>query len=923
MKQKILGTMICLCMILGLITGVAQAVNTPETTTIDGEVYYQLDSAEDLDWFAAEVNGGNNAINAVLTADIDYNPGYTFNSNGTVSYGGAVVESGWKEWTPIGSGIGFIGVFDGAGHSIGGLNSALIGKLGLQENEGATDQEPKFLPGYVRNVGVVNSYISSSWGAVVSSNCSGTVDHCYNAGTVRGTYLVGGVVGYNSEGGIVSNCYNEGDVIGPWIAGGVVGQSYHSDVINCYNTGNVGSNEEYSSKGYQGIGGIVGVCEGGSDVVSCYNHGMVNGKSCVGGVVGSFLYFNGSGEVVNSYNAGTVSGSGSAIGGIAGSSRVVRNCYNLGAVSGGSNVGGISGGVNYESVINSYNLGEVKGTTNVGAIVGTYSYPSIDAVHGNCYYDNVVFSGSAVGKVESSGEVKIEYLAMPTSAFASGEVAYLLQNNMIKSDWMLNELQNWGQNLSVTNADTYPVLNGATVYQVLDCAGNTAYSNMNANLDHCYEKGVCTICGDIYLYQITVGSVSNGTVSVDLNSAAVGTTINIVVTPAEGYELESMKIVDAAGNGVALGGGNQFIMPASNVTINATFSVIPTEPSTEVPTEESTEPVTVAPTEESTEPSTEIPTEEHTAPSTEAPTEESTEPSTEAPTEESTEPSMEAPTEESTEANTESSTEENTESATESPEPTTEAEGESENKLQINVSVKDNIAEVEAFGEDVLEHLKQTDKVEINLRDTDAKIEMLQLSVEVIGAIAEVAKEDQSKFLVIEFSEGTVEFDNKVLNALSEQANGEDVCLVLNLGENVQLSSEQQEAIKELDSYAVVEAYWQCADSNTRISDFKGGVATLSIPFTVPEGQEADEFTVVYLAEDGSMEKLDTRYEDGKLVWEVGHFSDFVVMYESVTVGASNGGNMFWIVLLGAVAVIGIGAGVFFWKCKIREVKRK
>ncbi|MBQ4563174.1 MAG: hypothetical protein IJA58_01690, partial [Lachnospiraceae bacterium] len=319
-----------------------------------------------------------------------------------------------------------------------------------------------------------------------------------------------------------------------------------------------------------------------------------------------------------------------------------------------------------------------------------------------------------------------------------------------------------------------------------------------------------------------------------------------------------------------------------------------------------------APTEERTEPSIEVPTEESTEPSTEASTEESTEPSTEA--------STEAPTEESTAANTESSIEDNTESATESPELTTEAEGESGNKLQINVTVKDNVAKVEAFEEDVLEQLKQTDKVEINLRDTDATIEKLQLSVEVIGAIAEAAKEDQSKSLVIEFSEGTVEFNNKVLNALSEQANGEDICLVLNLGENVQLSSEQQEAIKELDSYAVVEAYWQCETSNTRISDFKGGVATMSIPFTIPEGHEADGFTVVYVAEDGSTEKLNTRYEDGKLVWEVGHFSDFVVVYESVTAGASNGGNMFWIVLLGAAAVIGVGIVVFVYRRKTNKV---
>ena len=40
--------------------------------------------------------------------------------------------------------------------------------------------------------------------------------------------------------------------------------------------------------------------------------------------------------------------------------------------------------------------------------------------------------------------------------------------------------------------------------------------------------------------------------------------------PAEGYELEAYSVKDAAGNAVAVTNG-KFTMPASNVTVSATF----------------------------------------------------------------------------------------------------------------------------------------------------------------------------------------------------------------------------------------------------------------------------------------------------------------------------------------------------------------
>lgn len=63
--------------------------------------YYAIADKEDLQAFAAKVNAGENAVNAVLTADIDMTG---------------------EDWTPIGdTNDGYTGIFDGNGHKISKL----------------------------------------------------------------------------------------------------------------------------------------------------------------------------------------------------------------------------------------------------------------------------------------------------------------------------------------------------------------------------------------------------------------------------------------------------------------------------------------------------------------------------------------------------------------------------------------------------------------------------------------------------------------------------------------------------------------------------------------------------------------------------------------------------------------------------------
>ena len=83
-------------------------------------------------------------------------------------------------------------------------------------------------------------------------------------------------------------------------------------------------------------------------------------------------------------------------------------------------------------------------------------------------------------------------------------------------------------------------------------------------------------------YTVTVDSGKNGTVSVSPKSASKGTTVTITVKPDSGYELDDLTVTDKNGNEVKLTKKSDtqytFTMPASKVTVEASFAKIEEQP---------------------------------------------------------------------------------------------------------------------------------------------------------------------------------------------------------------------------------------------------------------------------------------------------------------------------------------------------------
>ncbi|WP_051688390.1 InlB B-repeat-containing protein [Butyrivibrio sp. AE2032] len=69
-------------------------------------------------------------------------------------------------------------------------------------------------------------------------------------------------------------------------------------------------------------------------------------------------------------------------------------------------------------------------------------------------------------------------------------------------------------------------------------------------------------------YKVTLASVQNGTASLSASVANMGDAITVIVSPAIGYELDSIKV-----NGMKIS-GNSFTMPAADVTVEVAFKAI-------------------------------------------------------------------------------------------------------------------------------------------------------------------------------------------------------------------------------------------------------------------------------------------------------------------------------------------------------------
>ncbi len=504
MKKRILGILLSICMVLSVMPAQVFAVETTVTAAedSDGDGYVEIDTAGKLWWFTQEVNGGNNSLNAELTANIDL---------------AGTCGEGIGNWQPIGN--KYSGHFNGQGYTISNLymsgDDQYIGLFGRVY--GAT----------IENVTVIGSvsstfsyfldpdnyvYLEGAAGGIVAYMDDGTIRNCHvDMSVVSGGFEIGGICGTMYD-GLIEGCTVNGNIIckllpdqgsGSYI-GGIVGCTFGGTIRGCVNRATASAeNSVY-------FGGIAGLGTGDA-IENCLNYGTFHaiydstyaGGTVAGGIVGSGMtVIRGCGNL-GSIN---ISGSGEWTGGIVGvhqtSSSIVENCYNVGSITSSDG-----------------KFGVVVGATDTSAIATNNYYLS----------DTTTDDGGRTAE-----------------QFASGQVAYELNGSTTTDESV------WKQTLG---SDSYPTLTGELVYYITPkmCNGTEIepiYSNSSSIIYHddANDDSFCDLCGWIIISEITFPDANFRTyISENIDADKDGLLSSTEISEVWEINVEQSNITDLTG----------------------------------------------------------------------------------------------------------------------------------------------------------------------------------------------------------------------------------------------------------------------------------------------------------------------------------------------------------------------------------------
>lgn len=370
-------------------------------------------------------------------------------------------------WMPIGSQqeVPFHSVYDGGGYVIDNLyinrkymyasalfgftdgahirnvhitNAEIRGDFGVSGLVGiVVSGAGRFTGTFIERCTVSNSTITGareSYGVgglvgVIDMNTGIVADHCKSLdNSIFASHQAGGVVGAGSRGSTiaVTLCENSSAVKSEYnSAGGIVAVCDTLQAMGCTNRGAVDGSTLFTTANEEniqncvGTGGIAGGA-GPCNFTACMNFGPVNGKSGVGGILGSTrvsgsqpgeAYISNNAVFLNCKNEGAVSGN-EYVGGLCGDSQVgCKGSINKGKITATSRyAGGLIGMAPISVVHNNLNKGEVRAYQYAGGIAGV-SHCTFMAINQNMGKITAEHSHAAGILGAGSNDVTINYCA--------------------------------------------------------------------------------------------------------------------------------------------------------------------------------------------------------------------------------------------------------------------------------------------------------------------------------------------------------------------------------------------------------------------------------------------------------------------------------------------------------------------------------
>jgi hypothetical protein len=154
-----------------------------------------------------------------------------------------------------------------------------------------------------------------------------------------------------------------------------------------------------------------------------------------------------------------------------------------------------------------------------------------------------------------------------------------------------------------------------------------------------------------------------------------------------------------------------------------------------------------------------------------------------------------------------------------------------------------------------------------------------------------------------------VVMDADAVYAIASQASGDSVEIVL---EEIELQTMNDDQISSVaDKYVCMSFSATVVSNGIIISNFWNGQATVKIPFAPEEGIDADAYSVIYMADDGNVEDMNSVYEEECLVFNTTHFSEYAIVrdYVDQTTESSSTHTISWLWLILLIVIL---ACIFF-----------
>ncbi|MGI6369306.1 MAG: T9SS type A sorting domain-containing protein [Candidatus Kapaibacterium sp.] len=321
-----------------------------------------------------------------------------------------------------------------------------------------------------------------------------------------------------------------------------------------------------STNAFSGLFGVVGnsafICNLG---ITCNN--IISGTDYVGGIAGK-----NEGTISLCFNAGKVSG-GQKSGGIVGYNSGhggINQCYNTGKIENATIASGGIAGDNRGMIDNCYNIGNVSGSSDIGCIVGQRSSA---ALLENCHYLEVT-SISGVGNGSSTGTTAQTSTALKSNGFInvlqgswqvdpnnfnSGYPVFLWQTRNPNPNYIINAtVKNNAGGTITPSGNVFVCLEETFVFTPDECytvkyvivdentvikdITNYTFSDISGN--HSIEVEFETLANDSIFVEVSKGGkvVTNNKNIADIDTVIICDSTTFTIIPDECYVIDKVLI---------------------------------------------------------------------------------------------------------------------------------------------------------------------------------------------------------------------------------------------------------------------------------------------------------------------------------------------------------------------------------------------